>query len=104
MDRIIKNTKRTLKYMLIFVLFALFFIHFGEPSYRKWKEDDVVITKSVSNDGMPKTPGITICPKEVCLNTMCTFIGKVYFFRHLLDLHTMEIIHMILNMDCLSHY
>ena len=56
---------KTLKYILILFLFALFFTHFAEPSYRKWIMEDVLVINSV-DDGSPKSPAITICPKEVC--------------------------------------
>ena len=65
MEKISKNIKKTLKYVLIFTLFSFFFFLFGKPAYRKWKKDDVVITKMVDPDEMFQTPGITICPYEV---------------------------------------
>ena len=65
MDSLIKFNK-TLKFILILSLFALFFTHFAEPSFRKYMLEDVLVINSVNN-GSPKSPAITICPKEVCL-------------------------------------
>ena len=65
MEGIPKNFKKTLKYVVIFILFSLFFCLFVKPSYRKWKKDDVLITKMVDPNEMFQTPGITICPSEV---------------------------------------
>ena len=64
MDNLMKLMK-TLKYILILSLFALFFTHFAKPSYRKWMMEDVLVINSV-DDSAPKSPAITICPNEVC--------------------------------------
>ena len=55
---------RLLRYILIVIFFAIFFLSFAEPSYNKVKKD-VVVTKSVDKPDIPVSPAVTICPGEV---------------------------------------
>ena len=72
--------KKTLKYILTLSLFALFFTHFAEPSYRKWIMEDVLVINSVDN-GSPKSPAITICPNEVCATVYVLKVKQSYLFH-----------------------
>ena len=56
---------KTVKSILIVILFAFFFKTFAEPSFIKWSKEDVVVTESVDNTGSRRSPAITICPQEV---------------------------------------
>ena len=58
---------RLLRYILIVIFFAIFFLSFAEPSYNKVKKD-VVVTKSVDKPDIPVSPAVTICPGEVSKN------------------------------------
>ena len=61
---------KTAKFILIVILFSLFYEIFAEPSYKKWLQEDVVVTEFVENTGSPISPAITICPEEVNANSI----------------------------------
>ena len=61
---------KTAKFILITILFSLFYKIFAEPSYKKWGQEDVVVTEFVENSVLPISPAITICPEEVNANSI----------------------------------
>ena len=67
---ILTTFMKTAKFILIVILFALFYEIFAEPSYKKWVQEDVVVTEFVENTGSPISPAITICPEEVNANSI----------------------------------
>ena len=71
---------KTAKFILIVILFSLFYEIFAEPSYKKWLQEDVVVTEFVENTGSPISPAITICPEEVNANSISHKHVFIFFF------------------------